>query len=86
MSKLWKLAIKFSNKFLKYLGLTWIIHLYLWAVLTPWFFWYLQYSNNQYITWIWQAPIMALLTNYPLGKMCEWFIPRWDALIDRNVK
>lgn len=65
----------FFKRFLDYLGTTWFIHAYLWAVLTPWFFFALDFTIDQYITWIWQAPILALATNYPMGLLIERFIP-----------
>lgn len=76
----------FARKFYEYLGLTWFIHIFMWIALTPWFFTQLNYSWDQYVTWMYQAPIISLMINYPLGKAIEWFLPRWNRLLKSDVK
>jgi hypothetical protein len=65
----------FWKRFLDYIGITWFLHVYMWAVLTPWFFLALNFTWEQYLAWVWQAPIYALLTNYPMGILVTKFVP-----------
>ena len=74
----------FFKKFLEYLGITWFLHAYMWIVLTPWFFFALNFTFEQYLTWVWQAPIYALVTNYPMGLLIERFIPWYRKKIRYN--
>lgn len=73
--------VRFWKRFLDYLGVTWILHAYMWAVLTPWFFLALHFTVEQYLTWVWQAPVYALATNYPMGLLIERFIPWYRKII-----
>lgn len=68
---------KIKEEFIDYLGFTFIIHVTLWVMLTPWLFLGIQYTWEQYMTWLWQAPLVALASNYPLGKIIMWFMPRY---------
>jgi hypothetical protein len=68
-------------RILDYFGGCMIIHLFLWAALTPWFFLRLDYSMDQYVTWMIEAPLIGLVTNYPLYRLITWFEPRWRILI-----
>lgn len=70
-----------KTRFLDYIGGTGLVHLYLWAVLTPWFFLAIQYSWDQYVIWMWQAPLVALVTNYPMVLLLLKFTPKWRKFI-----
>lgn len=67
-----------KKKVIEYCLYTIIIHCYLWAALTVWFFVALNYTWDQYVTWMWQAPLVGLATNYPLGKILERFYKWWN--------
>lgn len=60
---------------------TGVVHLYLWAVLTPWFFTLMAFTWEQYETWVWQAPIIALIINYPMVLLLLWLTPKWRKRI-----
>jgi hypothetical protein len=70
-----------KKKIYDYLGQTAFIHLVTVVCLTPWLLFLVGLSRDQYITWLWQASIMALGFNYFLYICLKWFVPRWHKVI-----
>ena len=68
-------------KILDYLGQTWWIHLWTVILLSAWLIFFIGYSTEQYITWMWQAPIVALYFNITLSFLIRWFVPKWRKRI-----
>ena len=70
-----------KKKIFDYLGQTDFFHLVTGVCLTPWLLFLVGLSKDQYITWLWQASIMALGFNYFLNTCLKWFVPRWHKVI-----
>lgn len=70
-----------KSKILDYMGQTLFIHLVMITCLTPWMLLLIGLSTEQYITWLWQASIIAFGFNYFLYLCLKWFIPKWHRLI-----
>ena len=74
-----------KKKLFDYFGQTAFIHLVSVVCLTPWLLLLVGLNKEQYITWLWQASILALGYNYFLYRCLRWFIPKWHKVIKYNL-